>query len=340
MHDALLSVEPYLHGVRIDSFLVKHFRNYTPFRMQRIVRAGAVTIDAAPAVPADRVFNGQRVGVRLIEPPDKLLASEPLPLSVLYEDEWLLVVDKPAGWPCHPVGETHTGTLANAVQHHLDAQSPLPGLLRPGIVHRLDRQTSGTIAVAKEHLAHRRLSIAFQEGRVEKTYLALVEGTLAEESGLIDRPIGRHPRGNTILMSAAPDARNAKPARTRFRLLERFPTATLVEAIPLTGRLHQIRVHFAALGHPIVGDEFYGPFDTIRPSRFDALMSDGLRVTSDEREVPSSEFQVPGEASDMTNQDAPGRHALHAHRLAFAHPITGERIACESPLPFDPGPTA
>ncbi|MEX0715215.1 MAG: RluA family pseudouridine synthase [Planctomycetaceae bacterium] len=322
MHRALLTVEPYLHGVRVDSFLVKHFRNYTPFRMARIVRAGAVTIDDATAVPADRVFRGQRVGVKLLEPPDKLISPEPLPLSILHEDDRLLVVDKPAGWICHPVGDVHTGTLANAVQHHLDARSPLPGLSRPGIVHRLDRLTSGTIAVAKDHLAHRLLSIAFQQGRVEKTYLALVEGTLAADDGLVDRPIGLHPNGDTILMSAAENARHAKGARTRFRVLERCDATTLVEATPLTGRPHQIRVHFAAIGHPVVGDEFYGSFGAIRPSRFDVLRSDELRVTSDEN-------------GDGTRAVPSGRHALHALRLAFAHPITGERIACESPLPAD-----
>lgn len=311
MHTALLTVEPYLHGVRIDSFLVKHFRNYTPFRMARIVRTGGVTIDGVVAVPTDRVFPDQRVFVRLVEPPDKLITPDPLPLSILYEDEWLMVVDKPAGWICHPVGDVHRGTLANAVQHHLDAHSPLPGLLRPGIVHRLDRLTSGVIVVTKHHLPHRLLSIAFQEGRVEKTYLALVEGRLADAAGLIDLPIGLHPAGGTILMSAAPDARNPRPARTRFRVIERLADATLVEASPLTGRLHQIRVHFAALGHPVVGDEFYGPFGAIRPSRFDA--------PADERDAIAR----------------PARHALHAQRIEFAHPITSAPIVCQSAAPAD-----
>ncbi len=166
---AELIVERYLSGVRVDSFLIRHFRNYTPFRMQRIVRAGQVKIDDTTAETNERVYCGERVTVRLIEPPDKLHAPQPLPLRVVFEDAWIIVVDKPPGQITHPAGDLQTGTLCNALQAHFDRQTAWPGLLRPGIVHRLDRMTSGLIVVTKEHLSHRQLSIQFQRERVSTT---------------------------------------------------------------------------------------------------------------------------------------------------------------------------
>ena len=151
-------VEAYLSGVRIDSFLSKHLRNYTSWRINRMVTAGLAKIDDQPAAPQDRVFRGQRVSLRLLEPPDKLLDPEPIIVPVVYEDPWLIVVDKPAGLVAHPVGDFQDGTLSNVLQSHLDRQTAIKGLLRPGVVHRLDRMTSGLIVTAKEHLAHRLLS--------------------------------------------------------------------------------------------------------------------------------------------------------------------------------------
>ncbi|MEX2286332.1 MAG: pseudouridine synthase, partial [Planctomycetaceae bacterium] len=144
---AELTVESYLSGVRIDSFLIRHFRNYTSFRMQRMIRAGHAAIDGVRVGLASRVFRGQRVTMCLTEPPDKLLESQPLPLDILYEDPWLIVINKRAGMASHPVGDYQSDTLSNALQHHFDRQTALPGLLRAGIVHRLDRLTSGVIVV-------------------------------------------------------------------------------------------------------------------------------------------------------------------------------------------------
>ena len=186
---AEMLVEDYLHGVRVDRFLLKHFRNYTRFRMQRMVRAGQAGVDGKRVQISQRVFRGQTVSVRLIEPPDKLLEPESLPLEILFEDEWLLVVNKHAGQVAHPVANYQTGTLVNALQFHLDRQSPLPGLLRPGIVHRLDRLTSGVMVIAKDHLSHRRLSIQFQQYEVSKSYLVLVEGRVENRADSIDLPI-------------------------------------------------------------------------------------------------------------------------------------------------------
>jgi 23S rRNA pseudouridine1911/1915/1917 synthase len=329
VYTAELTVERYLGGVRIDSFLSRHFRNYTPFRMQRMIRAGNASINGIVVELDTRVFPGQQVRLRLVEPPDKLLEPECLPLDVLYEDPWLIAVNKPADQISHPVGVYQSGTLCNALQHHFDRQTALPGLLRPGIVHRIDRMTSGVLVVAKEHLAHRRLSIGFQQGRCAKEYLAIVEGRIADDEFSIDSPIGRVPGGRSILMSASPDARDPRPASTRIRVLNRFEDCTFVSAAPKTGRNHQIRVHLASIGHPILGDEYYGPFGEIRklPRSATSESLDGESCDTCE-EVDSMPGGVEGEF-------AINRHALHAHRLEFVHPVMRMRISIEAPLAAD-----
>ena len=308
---AELTVETYLHGVRIDSFLTKHFRNYTPFRMQRIVRAGQVRIEGAVALADDRVFKGQSVAVRLIEPPDHLLDPEPVPIEVLYEDPWLVVVNKPAGVVVHPCGNHSRGSLANALQSHFDRQTRLPGLIRPGVVHRLDRLTSGVIVLTKDHLAHRRLSIHFQQGQISKTYLALVHGVVTADAGEIDLPIGETPGGETIRMSTAADSVDARASKTRYEVCQRFERFTLVKAMPLTGRLHQIRVHLAAIGHPVAADEFYSPSAALTH----ADLSGALAVAGAKPVIE--------------------RQALHARELRFVHPIRREVVTFEAPLPAD-----
>ncbi len=295
------TVEKPLSGIRVDSFLACHLRNYTPFRLQRMIRAGLARRNGGTIDLETRVFAGQRISLRLVEPPDKLLAAERRELAILFEDPWILVVNKPAGLVAHPVGEFQTGTLANAVQWHLDRQTRLKGLLRPGIVHRLDRQTSGVMVLAKEHKSHTELSIQFQRGKVRKSYLAVVEGNLIEQAGEINLSIGRAGSRKTVLMSAGPDAQNPKSARTRYEVVRRLTDRTLVRAWPLTGRNHQIRVHLAAIGHPLVGDEFYQAYA-------------GFKKTPTVRD---------------------GRHALHAERLFFCHPITKTPLAFEAPLPAD-----
>lgn len=307
-YSAELIVEADLHGIRIDSFLIRHFRNYTAWRMQRMVRAGQITIDHAPVDSSRRVFTGETVQVRLVEPPDKLLDSQPVPWRLVYEDRWLLVVDKPAGVIAHPTGDFQSGTLANGLQAYLDECGPLRGLIRPGIVHRLDRQTSGLMVIATHYRSHAALSTAFETGRVCKTYLAIVEGLIDDNEGVIDAPIGRARSGSRVLMSARGDAVGASPARTSYRVIERLRVHTLVAAKPHTGRNHQIRVHMAHLGHPVLGDEFYdkgGQFK-LPPSVFESRTSECL---------------------------IPGRHALHAVSLGFAHPVTSVWLEFHAPLP-------
>ena len=299
-------VEAYLSGVRIDSFLSKHLRNYTSWRINRMVTAGLAKIDDQPAAPEDRVFRGQRVSLRLVEPPDKLLDPEPILVPVVYEDPWLIVVDKPAGLVAHPVGDFQDGTLSNVLQSHLDRQTAIRGLLRPGVVHRLDRMTSGLIVTAKEHLAHRLLSIDFQHGKLSKSYVALIEGCPDFETRTLELSIGQRPGGNSVLMSARADAKNPRPAKTRVTVVERFARYSMVECVLFTGRNHQIRVHLSHIGHPILGDEYYGPHGTIKQApRFDG--------------------------DDPTEE----RHALHAASLGFFHPILREWMQFRTSPPAD-----
>ena len=321
--DSEFIVEKYLHGVRIDSFLVKHLRNYTVWRLQRLVQEGFVKLQAVTADIQDRVYYGQRVRVRLPEPPDKVMEPEPLPLEILYEDPWLIVVNKPVGQVAHPCGHYYNSTLANALQRHFDAQTRLPGLLRAGIVHRLDRLTSGVMAVAKDHLAHRKLSIHFQTSRVNKSYWALVYGHLVPDRGAVDLPIGNVPGGQTILMSTAPDAVDARPSRTTFEVLQRYGNYTLVRAQPMTGRMHQIRVHLASLGHPIVADEFYGPGGP--PPKL------GPREADDDDDGDELPPDADAARIERFRDELLQRQALHAHTLRFHHPITGESMSFTAP---------
>ena len=299
-------VEAYLSGVRIDSFLSKHLRNYTSWRINRMVSAGLAKIDDQPAAPEDRVFRGQRVSLRLVEPPDKLLDPEPILVPVVYEDPWLIVVDKPAGLVAHPVGDFQDGTLSNVLQSHLDRQTAIRGLLRPGVVHRLDRMTSGLIVTAKEHLTHRLLSIDVQHGKLSKSYVALIEGCPDFETRTLEFSIGQRPGGNSVLMSARADAKNARPAKSRVTVVERFEQYSMVECVLFTGRNHQIRVHLSHIGHPILGDEYYGPYGTIK--------------------------QAPRFNGDDPTEE---RHALHAASLGFLHPILREWIQFRTSPPAD-----
>lgn len=299
-------VEAYLSGVRIDSFLTKHLRNYTSWRIHRMVTAGLAKIDDQPAAPDERVFRGQRVSLRLLEPPDKLLDPEPIIVPIVYEDPWLIVVDKPAGLVAHPVGDFQDGTLSNVLQSHLDRDTAIKGLLRPGVVHRLDRMTSGLIVTAKEHLAHRLLSIDFQQGKLSKSYVALIEGCPDFETRTLEFSIGQRPGGNSVLMSARADAKNPRPAKTRVTVVRRFENYSMVECVLFSGRNHQIRVHLSHIGHPIVGDEYYGPHGTIKQApRFDG--------------------------DDPTEE----RHALHAASLGFFHPVLREWMEFRTSPPTD-----
>lgn len=295
-----LIVEDYLNGSRIDRFLSRHFRNYTTHRLQRIVQAGFAKVNGIPANALQRVFRGQEVNIVLVEPPDKTYDPEPMPLEVLFEDAWLIIINKPPGIIAHPAGNILSGTVANALQYYLDQQTGIRSLLRPGIVHRLDQFTSGILIVAKEHLAHRGLSIQFQKNQISKSYLAIVRDNPAQDEFENSAAIGEHPTQTGVCMSTHPDALRAKAAYTRFEVSERFPEHSLVRAFPQTGRLHQIRVHLADLGYPIIADDFYGN---------DARLLDDRQLIT--------------------------RQALHAEQIEFAHPVTGLQMKISAGAPDD-----
>ncbi|MEE3366967.1 MAG: RluA family pseudouridine synthase [Planctomycetota bacterium] len=308
------SVADYLGGRRIDAVVGRQLRNHTRFRIHRLLRAAAVCIDGRVASPTQRVYPGQRIAVRLLEPPDKLLRATPMPLEVIYEDEWLVAINKPAGLIMHPAKYDTADTLVNGLQWYLDQSAPAIGLLRPGIVHRLDKNTSGVLISTRDHLSHRQLSISFQDREVQKTYLAIVEGCPRPESGTIDSPLGGTTAPDSSLVSAEPDAIAPRSARTDFTVLEKLAGCSLVEARPLTGRLHQVRVHLASIGHPLLGEPFYGPRGEIRCDR------EGRPLVT-----PPANPPWPSIA----------RHALHARSLSFNHPITGQPLTIEAPLPDD-----
>ena len=309
-------------GARLDQWLAGALAPaLSRSRVQALIRGGAVRIDDEVVTePKRRLAPGSLVAVREPEPEAAEPQGEAIPLSILYEDADIVVVDKPAGLVVHPGAGNWSGTLVNALIHHCGASlSGIGGVRRPGIVHRLDKDTSGVMVVAKTDRAHRALSDLFADhgrtGGLERAYLALVWGAPSRMQGTIDAPLGR--AGDRIrravVSAASPDARHAV---TRFSVRERFgaaaggeAAAALVECRLETGRTHQIRVHMAHIGHPLVGDPDYGR---------------AFRTKANRLRQPLRDFVL-----------AFPRQALHAFRLGFEHPVTGERLRFETPPPVD-----
>lgn len=279
-------------GTRLDSFLTGHLPELSRSQIKALIESGRVTVDGSPGKPATRVHRGQRIDVDIPAATAPVVAPEPMSLDVIYEDSEVVVVNKPAGLTVHPGAGRAGGTLVNAILARIPDLAGVGDALRPGIVHRLDKDTSGLLVIAKTPRALASLQEQVASRRVTRRYLALVHGTIPHEQGTIDAPIGRHPRHRTK-MAVVPGGREAI---TRYRVIERFARHTLVEAQLVTGRTHQIRVHFAHIGHPVAGDQAY------------ARRRDDLQI---------------------------GRQALHAFRLQFNHPASGEAIMFEAPLPPD-----
>ena len=287
-------------GVRLDRFLVSVLADRSRSQIQRLIKDGQVRVGGHDARANQAVKIGQQVTVDIPEPVEPSPGPEALPLPIVYQDQDLIVVDKPAGMVVHPAAGHASGTLVNALLHHVDDLSGIGGEKRPGIVHRLDRGTSGLMVVAKHDAAHEELARQFQEREVEKEYIALVWGEVMA-GRRIDEPIGRDP-SNRKKMSAR--ARRSREAVTRIVRAERVKTLTLAHVAIHTGRTHQIRVHLSAIGHPIVGDPLYG----------------GVHR------------RVPGDVRAVTRLQRP---FLHAARLVFKHPADGRRMEFASELPRD-----
>jgi 23S rRNA pseudouridine1911/1915/1917 synthase len=296
-----ITVPPDGAGTRLDQFLASVVGDLSRSAIQRLIRDGHVLVDGKTAKANQSVKIGQDIAVDVPEPAVPTPNAEALPLDIVYQDADVIVVDKPAGMVVHPAAGHAGGTLVNALLHHVTDLSGVGGEKRPGIVHRLDRGTSGLMVVAKNDRAHEELARQFHDREVEKDYLALVWGEVMA-GRRIDAPIGRDPN-NRKKMSAK--ARRAREAVTRIVRAEHFGrTLTLAQVAIHTGRTHQIRVHLSAIGHPIVGDPLYG----------------GVHR------------RIPGDLRAVAHLERP---FLHAARLVFKHPDDGRRMEFESPLPRD-----
>jgi 23S rRNA pseudouridine1911/1915/1917 synthase len=291
-------------GVRLDRFLVSVLPHHSRSQIQRLIKDGRVTVAGREAKANQPVKRGQMVAVDVPEPVDPLPRPEALELPILYQDAQVVVVDKPAGMVVHPAAGHASGTLVNALLHHVDDLSGIGGEKRPGIVHRLDRGTSGLMVVAKNDAAHEELSRQFHDREVEKEYTALVWGEVMA-GRRIDAPIGRDPSNRKKMSSASARVRRSREAVTRIVGAEHFGRVlTLARVAIHTGRTHQIRVHLSAIGHPVVGDSLYG----------------GVHR------------RVPGDLRSVTHLDRP---FLHASKLVFTHPEDGRRMTFTSELPDD-----
>jgi 23S rRNA pseudouridine1911/1915/1917 synthase len=291
-------------GLRLDRFVQVRMPRLSRTRAQKIVRSSAYRVDGQRRRPSDIVQNGEIVYLvreRFIEP------ETPLYFGVLYEDESLLMVDKPAGLPMHPTATYHKHTLSYLLRETYDADGCG---FAPRIAHRLDRETSGIVACAKTLDAERKLKRGFEQHRVEKSYLAIVRGDLPDDTGEITLPMAPVREGLHVLMEVREDGLSAT---TRYEVQGRRGGHTLVALYPRSGRQHQLRVHLSAIGYPIVGDKLYGP----------------------EREAPFLEYIETGMTDSLVARLGHDRQALHAHTLSFLHPATGETFLTCSPLPED-----
>src|SRR5579871_909843 len=242
-------------GKRLDHYLQEHLADYSRARLQSWIKEGRVLVNDAPAKVSLTLRGDERIEVTPADPPPLKASAEDLPVEILYEDAGVIAINKPAGLTVHAGAGAHSGTLVNRLVHHFQSLSKVGGDLRPGIVHRLDRGTSGVLLVAKTDAAHRALAAQFANRTVEKTYLALVEGVIARDSGQLTTPISRDPVRRTR-MTARPG--KGRSAFTEFRVRQRFKGFTYLEIRIGTGRTHQIRVHLSSVGHPVAGDRLYG----------------------------------------------------------------------------------
>lgn len=299
-------------GQRLDVFLAERLRDVSRSQLQRLIGTQSVTVNGAPVKSSYKAQSGDLVAVETPAPKAAThLSAETIPLDIVYEDSDLLVIDKAAGMVVHPAPGSENGTLVNALLAHCDDLSGIGGVERPGIVHRLDKDTTGLLVVAKNDAAHHGLQDQIQRRTATRKYLALVWGRVPFPEGIVDVPIGRHPTDRKRMTVADPsDSRIAgRSAITELRRVEEFPLFTLLDATLQTGRTHQIRVHCAFAGFPVVGDPIYG----------------GQRKVSSDQLRGAAQMELNDRIARLPGQ------ALHAYSLAFDHPRTGERLQFEVP---------
>ncbi|MEW6207372.1 MAG: RluA family pseudouridine synthase [Acidobacteriota bacterium] len=337
-------------GQRVDEFLASRFGALSRMRIARLISSGACLVNRATAQSGWRIIEGDLIEITVEDLGPTAMHPSPIPLEILYEDEHLIVVVKPSGLLVHPTVGVKTGTLANALTYHFNksifdssidvAHGDEHSLIRPGMVHRLDRATSGLMVVAKTARALQTLSRHFQRRLVEKRYLAIVVGEMIEDQGTIIAPIGRdvesRPRWRVM--------ETGREAETRFIVRERKPRLTLIELEPVTGRTNQLRIHCAHIGHPILGDELYGSGQWSVAS---GQQPSGAEEMSDRVDQISEHIDGDDQIRDVSTSpsssitssplhhftSSSSRLCLHAYRLAFHHPLTGEWMKFASPLP-------
>lgn len=292
MQESVLLIDEMAEGERIDKYLSMLMPEMSRSYLQKLITAGSVTVGGRTVKSSYRLNAGDALNIKVPDPVIPEILPESIPLDIVYEDDDLLIVNKPKGMVVHPAPGHYTGTLVNALMYHCkDGLSGINGMMRPGIVHRIDKDTTGLLIVCKNDLAHRRIAERLAVHDITRAYRAVVYNNIKEDEGTIDAPIGRM---STDRKKMGIDPKNGRHAVTHYRVLERFGTSTYIECRLETGRTHQIRVHMASIGHPLLGDTVYGP--------------------------SKDKYNLEGQA-------------LHAMTIGFIHPSTGVYVSFEAPLP-------
>ncbi|WP_417851036.1 RluA family pseudouridine synthase [Thalassoglobus sp.] len=305
-----LTVESRAHGWRIDHYLTRIFPNHSRGQFQRAIEQNVVLVNGLPVKASRRLRVNDRISVQLLEEAESGIAAEDIPIEVIFEDEYIAVINKHANLVTHPGKSNFTGTLAAAVQYHFDQLSDIAGQLRPGIVHRLDRDTTGAIVIAKNNQVHHQLTKQFEQRTVKKEYHAIARGNLERDADYVRTHVKVHPKVREKMIVCEPTEKS-REAITKYNVLTRYRGFIYVQLLPETGRTHQLRVHLQHLKAPIIADRLYAGHDRV--------------------------FESELAETDSTEDETPliSRQALHAHKLTIRHPVTDAIMEFVAPLPED-----